>query len=308
MNTTTFLSLCLASLIAAPVPKKGDPNNWIGEIVIIKKSGTPAMRIDAEGKQTPAGYVRSVESKVLDQKEGKLLIRDRDQEVWVNQDDMVLLNKAADYFAERIKETPDVTYLHAFRGWANHRTGKSEEALKDYSQAIRLSPQSSDWYNNRALIYSQMQKYKEAIEDYSKAIELRPNNPLYFRNRSRVHRATGEHEKAISDLKSALKLDPDHQVTLNDLAWTLATSPIDKIRDKKLAVEYAERVCQLTDYKNGVYLDTLAAAYAENDEFDKAVEYQKKAMQAVNSPVNNKDAEKRLELYQNKKPYREEMK
>ncbi len=309
MNTTAALSLFLASIIAAPIPKKGDPNNWVGEIVILKRSGTTAETIDKDGKVIATGFVGSVESKVIDQKDGKLLIRDRMGDIWVKQDDMVLLYKAADYFAEQIKENPNEPYLHAFRGWSNHKTGKSEDALKDYSEAIRLAPKASDWLNNRALIYSNLKKYDEALEDYTKALGLRPNSALYLRNRARVYRLKGEHEKGVADLKAAVKVEPNHQITLNELAWTLATSPDEKLRDKKLALEYALKVCELTENKNGMYLDTLAAAYAESGDFEKAVEFQKKAVEAANFPITDKEeAEKRLELYKNKKPYREEKK
>src|SRR5262249_19208480 len=64
------------------------------------------------------------------------------------------------------------------------------------------------------------------------------------------------------------------------LAWLWATGP-DGVRDGKRAVEAATRACELTDWKENEFLDTLAAAYAEVGDFDKAVEYQKKAVSSL---------------------------
>ena len=89
------------------------------------------------------------------------------------------------------------------------------------------------------------------------------------------------------------------------LAWLLATAPDDKVRDGKRAVELAKTACELTEHKNGGYLDTLAAAYAEAGDFKNAVEWQEKAIKAGDMPIKDMDAaKKRLELFKNKKPYR----
>jgi hypothetical protein len=54
-------------------------------------------------------------------------------------------------------------------------------------------------------------------------------------------------------------------------------------------------------------MDTLAAAYAEAERFDEAVRYQARALE--DSELRGEprtDATRRLELYQRKKPFRDQ--
>ncbi len=80
-----------------------------------------------------------------------------------------------------------------------------------------------------------------------------------------------------------------------------AACPDDRIRDGKKALEAARKAYELAKGPNE--LATLAAAHAELGEFDKAVEWQAKAIEAA--PEGQKDQyQERLKLYQEKKPYR----
>ncbi len=87
----------------------------------------------------------------------------------------------------------------------------------------------------------------------------------------------------------------------NSVAWRLATSGAPTARNGPAAVILAEKAVA-KEPTNGQYLDTLAAAYAETGQFDKAVEVEKKAI----IRLSNKDAaESRLRLYESKNPYRQ---
>jgi serine/threonine-protein kinase len=71
-------------------------------------------------------------------------------------------------------------------------------------------------------------------------------------------------------------------------------------------VSEATRACELTEWKNQAYLDTLAAAYAEAGDFENAVKFQSQAIEpSAASGDQQAGMRKRLELYRKKKPYRE---
>ena len=63
--------------------------------------------------------------------------------------------------------------------------------------------------------------------------------------------------------------------------------------------------CELRSWKNYWSLSYLAAAYAELGEFDEAVEMQREAIDWPRMRTKKKKHQRRLELYQAGKPYRE---
>ncbi len=61
-------------------------------------------------------------------------------------------------------------------------------------------------------------------------------------------------------------------------AWLRATCPDAQYRDGKLAVESAQRACELTDWHRPAELEVLAAACAEAGDFGSAVKWQEKVL------------------------------
>jgi hypothetical protein len=97
---------------------------------------------------------------------------------------------------------------------------------------------------------------------------------------------------------------------MSEMAWILATHPDATVRDPARAVRLAERAADLTAHRQPGILDVLAAAYAAAGEFDRAVATAQEAMALATSsgPAGAKFAGeigKRLELYRQKKPFRE---
>ena len=85
----------------------------------------------------------------------------------------------------------------------------------------------------------------------------------------------------------------------------LATTPNDGLRDGKRALELARAACELTNWKNPNYIDTLAAAYAETGDFEQAVNWETKALEFPDFiEKNGQAARKRLEFYRKHQPYR----
>jgi len=147
----------------------------------------------------------------------------------------------------------------------------------------------------------------EAIAQLSKAIELLPNH-----SRAHYHLAValaekGETVDAIAHYEKAIKAQPDLFEALTNLAWIFSSSSDANIRNGPKAVELAEEATRLTGDTSPVVLRTLAAAYATNKSFAKAVETSRRALQSAQQQRNSELAETirhEMSLYKVGLPYR----
>jgi tetratricopeptide (TPR) repeat protein len=93
---------------------------------------------------------------------------------------------------------------------------------------------------------------------------------------------------------------------LNGHAWRQAAYPAAELRNGPEAIENATKACELTNWQNPAYVDTLAAAYAEVGDFASAIEWQKKAIALLTEePRPRSDFEARLKLYESGQPARD---
>ena len=95
------------------------------------------------------------------------------------------------------------------------------------------------------------------------------------------------------------KMEQEGNVSaLNSFAWRWATSRNPEERDGPAAVRFAEKAVELSNRKASGIVDTLAAAYAENGQFDNAVSAQAEAISLLKGSPPSADAEATIEDYQ----------
>ena len=96
----------------------------------------------------------------------------------------------------------------------------------------------------------------------------------------------------------------------NNLAWILATHPNAEIRNGAEAVLWAKRVSDQTNDSQPAFLDTLACAYAEYGDFERAISAADRAVAMYNAKGDDSKAanvEARLELFRRGQPFRDEL-
>jgi hypothetical protein len=79
--------------------------------------------------------------------------------------------------------------------------------------------------------------------------------------------------------------------------------PPDSSSGLRKNLEYATRACELSQWKDFSYLDTLAASYAEVGDFKAAVKWQTKAIELAFTGFKSQ-LRSRLKLYEANQPYR----
>jgi len=205
---------------------------------------------------------------------------------------------------EALKLKPDLPLTIRTRALLLAENERFEEAISELEKLKKLDPKDTLTLLQLGMLYSVEKKMNEAIEIYTALLAEEPEEWRALRGRGDVYLNLGRQAEAVADYREALKLQPKDEGILNNLAWVLATSPDEKIRDGRRAIQLATEACEITEYKLPHMLSTLAAAYAETGDFDNAVKWSSKAVE-IGSKEHGEAIKKELESYKAKKPWRE---
>jgi len=179
---------------------------------------------------------------------------------------------------------------------------KYDDAIASYSHAIELDPKWFD-YLGRGIAYRAKGDATQALQNIDAGIAIAPTVPTLYVYRGVVLNARGDAAGARADFEKVSALISNSRGSFNRYGWALATSPISAYRDGPTAILYATHACDLTSWKDAYALDTLAAAYAENGQFDEAAKWQTSAL-ALLGNVERDEFEARLAMYRKREPYR----
>ena len=95
-------------------------------------------------------------------------------------------------------------------GLAQAKLGNYEQAISDYSVAIKRKADYAAVYYNRARTKQTLKKHKEAIPDYDAAIKIDPEYVEAYFYRGNAKRNIRRYFAAISDYDTVIKLKPDY--------------------------------------------------------------------------------------------------
>lgn len=202
---------------------------------------------------------------------------------------------------------PEDAQIQALYGSELFKAGQVSDAIRVYSEAVRNDPYSASIHNGFGGILATVGRMREALIEFEAALNLKPGDANTLYNFGNALERLGRIPDAVNAYAAALKSNPEMASAANALAWILSTNPAAEIRDGKMAVQYAEKACGLTGSANALMLDTLAAAYAESGQFDKAATAAENALKrsAPNSPFA-REVQTHLALFKAGKPIRTE--
>lgn len=181
------------------------------------------------------------------------------------------------------------------------------EAIRSFRKLAAKNPDDPIVLSQLGTLYLAAKQPREAIRRFTKALEADGEAFAALRGRSDAEISIGDHVAAIADLEKAHTIKPDDTGILNNLAWLLATSPNDAIRDAARAITLAEKACEATEWKEGHIISTLAAGHAEKGDFESAQKFSRKAIDADTAAGGDVEDQLKNELanYEAGKPWRE---
>ncbi len=187
---------------------------------------------------------------------------------------------------------------------------QTDEAIRHFRRALEIQPDYVKCYNNLAKLFSDTGQADAAIACWQAALKIDPEFATAHFNLSAALRGQGRFAEAIAQLREALRLpsdDANRAITLNRLAWMLATTPDASVRNGPEAIVLARQAIDISA-PSELLGNTLAAAYAEAGQFDAAVQTAEEALKLALSRKNKPladDLRARLNLYKAGVPFRD---
>lgn len=189
------------------------------------------------------------------------------------------------------------------------------QAIKDYTQAIALTPEEDRLYNTRAQVYYEQNKYDLADNDYRKIISLKEGDVMGYMGLGRNANAQKRYEDAIKQFDYVNKLEPSYSSAysfraesyiglkkyneaIDDVITALGIDQDDKafyelqtLADSAFTQTIAKlKIQKLKEPKESSWPYDLGVVYEKTDRYAKAIPFYKESL-AIES---NKETANRI--------------
>lgn len=178
-------------------------------------------------------------------------------------------------------------------------------------RALKLSPENAMAHNQIAGDYLTQGQLEKAQHHYSEALRLDAKKIQPYMGMAEIAEQRNDPAKAIRYLRDAQQRNEHamaEPIIARKLAWLLAASPQDALRNGSEALVLASRCVELTEARDAYCLHTLAVALAENQQFTKAINVASNALSmARESQLDSLEQQLResIQGYREEKPFRD---
>lgn len=119
--------------------------------------------------------------------------------------------QALEYWNKVLQLTPQDPNVYSSRGQTRFYLRQYEAALEDFAKAMSLTtnaPFRAAMLTLKGSAYTNMQKFQEALKEFTDALKLNPKNLGALMNRGIVRGILGDNRGAIDDLSKAIATNP----------------------------------------------------------------------------------------------------
>jgi tetratricopeptide (TPR) repeat protein len=149
---------------------------------------------------------------------------------------------------------PEVYYFSRAKAYA--KKGNTKHAISDFSEAIKLAPNTMEFLEERGIFFGSIGRYNLALADLGTTIKKEPERWWHYTARASVYERMGKHEQALADLDVALKyLDgfikekPDNPALFVRRGWIYAQKGV---YDRAIT-DYDEAIRLSSDYADAFF-------------------------------------------------------
>jgi protein O-mannosyl-transferase len=123
---------------------------------------------------------------------------------------------------EAIRLKPDFAGAHNNLGNALLHQGRVDEAISEFREAVRYKPDYAEFHDNLGAALGTKGQFDEAIAQFQEAIRLRPDFAKAHNNLGLSFAYEHRLDEAIGEFQEAIHLKPDYADARNNLARALA--------------------------------------------------------------------------------------
>lgn len=181
------------------------------------------------------------------------------------------------------RRRPDDASIAVFLARVRIDSGEPREAVAILEPIWRRQPASLPLVDALSAALRASGDPDRADQCWEEAIRAHPTSAELLHQAAVSAFNAGDSASALRWWQRALAVEGDHLESLNGAAWLLATTGDDALRSPDRAVELATRSCSITGYGVASYIDTLAAAYAADGDFDRALRVAEQAAAVARS-------------------------
>lgn len=204
------------------------------------------------------------------------ITRDRNRDYWSDEG----------LWAKTVAQRPDNGRAHLHLAIDLLASQQLAEAERHLREAVRLTPEDATAHLDLGLARYSGGDVPGAIAQLEQARALDPSSGETEGALGEAYLSAHRSKEAVASFERALTLLPDGRASrflMTRVAWLLATSPEDSVRDGAKAVGLGERAVALTGRRDASALDALGAAYAETGRFADATKTLEEAVALAES-------------------------
>jgi tetratricopeptide (TPR) repeat protein len=218
------------------------------------------------------------------------------------------LDEAIAEFQKELQIQPEFIEAQNNLGTALERKGALDDAVTCFQKAIQLDPRRPKTHYNLATVFLRQRQFDQAIAHLENELQINPVSAEAHNDLGIALSQKGRVDEAIGEWQKTLELQPHNLSAYCNLVWVFATFPDDAIRSGAKAVALGEQALELSGESDPRIYRLLAAAYAENRQFDKAIETARRGSELATKQGNYAIAnvlESNIDRYRHNLPLRD---
>jgi len=189
-------------------------------------------------------------------------------------------DKASADFSKATELAPDNAEAHYWLGRALEKN-HVEKAVREYKTTLRIDPRFTLAHINLGNFLRVKKDVEGAIREYTEALRIAPGDDLIHWCLGNVLCDKNDVKGAIRAYTEVIRLNEDRGAAYDRLAWLLATTADEKLRDPKKALALARKAVEL-EPMNGNWRNTLGLAHYRNGAWQDALVELNQSMQLRN--------------------------